>query len=209
MNRLPIARSTEIVVQELGKEVLVYDLNTHKAFNLNETSSIVYRACDGKTTFDELKLRVRFTDEIIFLALDELKKENLLEESQVYNSPFTGMSRREAIRKVGLASMIALPVISSLVAPTAAMAQSAGSCQSSGQTCINNHDFAQSNCCNGLRCDGGRCSNCINSVYQACFSGTEASCLTQCNSVDMKNICCNSGSARVVAFSGGYLCYCP
>lgn len=127
MNNLPLARTAEIVLQELGEEILIYDLKTHKAYNLNETSSIVYRACDGKTAFDELKHKTKFTDDIIFLALDELKKENLLEENQLYSSPFSGMGRREAIRKVGLASMIALPTISALIAPTAAMAQSAGS----------------------------------------------------------------------------------
>ena len=134
MNKLPLARSTDIVVQELGEEILIYDLNTHKAYNLNETSGTVYRACDGRTTFDELKLGTKLPDEIIFLALDELRRENLLEESQTYSSPFGGMSRREAIRRVGLASMIALPVISSLIAPTAAMAQSSGSQSASSQS---------------------------------------------------------------------------
>jgi len=126
MNKLPLARTTDIVVQTLGKEILIYDLNSHKAYNLNETSSIIYQACDGKTTFAELNRKHNFTDEIIFLALDALNKENLLEKSEEYNSLFNGLSRREAIRKVGFASMIALPVIASLVAPTAAMAQSAG-----------------------------------------------------------------------------------
>jgi hypothetical protein len=131
MKKLPLARSTGIVVQELGKEILIYDLNTHKAYNLNETSSTVYQACDGKTTFDELKQKHKFTDDLIFLALDQLKADGLIEDGYFFISPFIGMSRREAIRKVGFASMIALPLISSLVAPTAAMAQSAGS-QSAG-----------------------------------------------------------------------------
>jgi hypothetical protein len=127
MKRLPIARNREIVIQELGKEVLIYDLTVHKAYNLNETSAIVFNACDGKTSFDDLKFRNNFTDDIIFLALDELKKENLLEKGEDYKSPFAGMSRREVIRRVGFASATALPVIISLVAPTAASAQSAGS----------------------------------------------------------------------------------
>jgi hypothetical protein len=126
MKNLPLARSTDIVVQTLGKEILIYDLITNKAFNLNETSSIVYQACNGKTTFAELSKRNNFTDDIIFLAIDELNKENLLENSEDYNSPFNGLSRREVIRKVGFASMVALPVIASLVAPTAAQAGSGG-----------------------------------------------------------------------------------
>ena len=61
----------------------------------------------------------------------KLKKNKIIEDDQSFVSPFAGMSRREAIRKVGLASMIALPVISSLVASTAAMAQSS-SCVATG-----------------------------------------------------------------------------
>lgn len=59
MNKLPKAGTENLVEQNLGAQTLIYDLLTHKAFNLNETSSIVYKACDGKTSFDELKRRLR------------------------------------------------------------------------------------------------------------------------------------------------------
>jgi hypothetical protein len=68
MNRLPVARTRDIVLQELDKEILLYDLVTHKAYSLNETSSAVYQACDGKTTFAKLKFNSNLTDDIIFLA---------------------------------------------------------------------------------------------------------------------------------------------
>jgi hypothetical protein len=183
MNKLPLVRSRDIVIQSLGKEVLIYDLNTHKAYNLNETSSIVYQACDGRTSFSELKAKNNLTDEIIYLALDELKKENLIEESEGYDSPFAGMSRREVIRKVGFASMIALPVISSMVAPTAAMAQSSGA-----PTCTTTTSQAQGTCPGGQRCVGGSCSPCI-AAGQPLPGG--------CNTTTVAR-CCNS-SCRVVS----------
>lgn len=142
MNILPMSRQSNLVVQELEKELLIYDLSLNKAFVLNETSAKVYQACDGKTSLDELKRKHQFTDEIIFLALDELQKTNLIAENSDYVSPFAGMKRREVIRKVGLASLIALPLISSVVAPSALMAASgappaapagaAGACPSPG-----------------------------------------------------------------------------
>lgn len=52
--QFPKARNKNIVVQLLNKETLIYDLIDNKAFCLNETSSIVFNACDGKTSFDEL-----------------------------------------------------------------------------------------------------------------------------------------------------------
>lgn len=124
LSKLPQAKTENIVVQNLEDEVLIYNLVTNKAFCLNETSALVYQACNGKTDFEEIKDTHNLTDEIIFLALDLLKKEKLLEESFV--SPLEGMKRREVIRLIGKTSLIALPVIASLVAPTAI--QAAASC---------------------------------------------------------------------------------
>lgn len=162
MDKLPLSRHKDVVIQELGKEILVYDLLTHKAYHLNETATLVYKSCDGKTAFAELRIKTKFTDEIIFLALDELKKENLLEEDDSYSSPFAGVTRREVIRRVGLTSMIAFPVISSLVAPTASMAQS---------TCVNPGGasagtFVSDN--SGLTLS---CTQCRNGLNSQCCSG--------------------------------------
>lgn len=202
MKLLPLARSENIVVQELGREVLIYDLKTHKAFNLNETSSIVYRACDGFTSFEELRIKHQFTDELIFLALDELKKQNLIAEDQNYESPFAGMTRRQVIRKVGLATMVALPVIASLVAPTAAQAQSGllplfAACSSNGQCASNFCTQGPPRCCvpgtAGIR------------GANVCCDGTPANCNPQC--------CSNTGTISpfpgCAGFGGPFIIACP
>lgn len=156
MNNLPIARSTDIVHQFLDKEVLIYDLKAHKAYNLNETSTIIYHSCNGKTSFEELKNKYQFTDDLIFLALEDLRKADLLEESEILSkSPFAGMSRRDVIKKVALGTMIAMPVISSLIVPTAARASSVctdtGSCicvlpTSSSDTTCSSPDCSEPSC---------------------------------------------------------------
>lgn len=122
MKTLPKARNEEILVQELGKELLVFDLKTSTAYSLNETSMIVFNACAQSVTLDELKSRYLFTDDLIYFALDELNKKDLLADEFV--SPLSGVNRREVIRKVGFTSLAALPVIASLVAPTAAQSSS-------------------------------------------------------------------------------------
>lgn len=131
MNILPKARTKNIVTQHLNDEVMIYDLEIHKAYNLNPTSSIIFNACDGRMRVDDLKKRHNYSDDLIYLALDELKKHNLLAADAVYDSPFAGMSRREVIRKAAL-SAAALPVIAALVAPTAA--QSLSTCTPSGSS---------------------------------------------------------------------------
>lgn len=120
--KLPRARTEDLLEQNLKNETLIYDLTIDKAFNLNETLSVVYRACGENLTFDELKHRSKFTNDFIYLALDELKRENLLAED--YISPFAATNRREVIKKVGLATMFALPLITGLAAPRAISAAS-------------------------------------------------------------------------------------
>lgn len=130
MNNRPISRKSNIVVQDLENEVLIYDLTINKAFCLNQTSDLIYSLCDGKRTVaqisDEISKRLKtlISDDFVYLALDELKKNNLLENSEELANHFAGISRREVVKKVGLASMVALPIISSVVAPSAVMAQS-------------------------------------------------------------------------------------
>ena len=124
----PVARKNDIVVQELKDETLIYDLKTNKAYCLNETSALVWQLCDGRRTAfaisDELSIRLKtlISEEFVWLAFDQLEKNGLL-EGEVENI-FEGLSRREVIRKVGFASVVGLPLVSSIVAPQASMAQS-------------------------------------------------------------------------------------
>ncbi|MEK7725308.1 MAG: PqqD family protein [Acidobacteriota bacterium] len=126
----PLCRKDNIVVQELEGEVLVYDLSDNRAVCLNETSALIWQACDGSKTPAEIsefiskKLNTTANEDLVWLALDQLKKENLIENSDALPNHFAGMSRREAIKKVGLSSLIALPVIMAVTSPAAAAAGS-------------------------------------------------------------------------------------
>lgn len=163
MKNLPVARDRDVVIQRLDNELLIYDIKTQKAYCLNKTTSSVYDACDGETSFDSLKHNTGLTDEIVFFALDELRKEDLLAEGQEYGSPFVGMSRRDVIKKVGMASMIALPVIASLVAPTAAMA---ASLLPQGAACTTSLSCASNFCTDSVCCESS-CSGVCESCNQA------------------------------------------
>jgi hypothetical protein len=157
-NNNPKSRKTELVVQELKDEVLIYDLNINKAYCLNPTSAAIWNLCDGNNTVSEItgqlskKLKQPVTDDLVWLALDQFKQDNLLADNAEVQIKFDGLSRREVIRKIGLASMIALPVISSLIAPHAADAASClgtgsqiGLCVGQGFNCAT----VQSQCCSG------------------------------------------------------------
>ncbi len=129
-SQYPQSRKVDIVVVELDGEVLVYDQKTNKAFNLNKTSALVWELSDGTHSLSEIsrllgeKLNADVDDGLVWLALEQLRQENLIENEVALPESLIGLSRRQAIRKVGLAAVITLPFISSLVAPTPMQAQS-------------------------------------------------------------------------------------
>ena len=130
----PQARQRSVVIQEVADEVLVYDLNRHEAHCLNQRAAQIWAYCDGETSVAEIARLMRHSDQtpmdeaLIRLALDQLSQANLLEEhaGRPMNSP--RLTRRAAIRKFGLGVAIALPLVTSVVAPTAVMAASPGVC---------------------------------------------------------------------------------
>lgn len=133
----PVARHEGLVVQEMPEEVLVYDLNTNKAHCLNKSAAAVWKNCDGTNSISDIaailknEFKTPVTEDFVWLAIDQLSKDELLE--QKLNAPANGLTRREAMRRVALASLVALPVVASLTAPSAA--QAASVCQNAGAAC--------------------------------------------------------------------------
>jgi hypothetical protein len=167
MNNLqqrPIARNEGLVIQEMPDEVLVFDMETNKAHCLNETAAFVWKACDGNNSVADItklfgnKSGNPVDENLVWLAIDQLNENNLLAEEIKTN--FNGQSRREVIKKIGLAAVIALPIVSSLVAPTAAFAVActAGSlnCSSPAGTCDDCTPCGPNG--NFNRCCGGACT---------------------------------------------------
>lgn len=179
--RTPKARTGGLVVKKLADELLVYDLRTHKAHCLNPASALVWSRCDGRRTVSEIAALLSdeeeglFTEEVIWLALNQLERFSLLEEKLDASPASTLLSRRELAKKMGLASVAALPFILSILAPEAA---AAATCFPLGSGCNTNVQ-----CCSGL-CIGGTCvcmgkdSPCT--VDANCCSGRCGSALNKC-----------------------------
>ena len=150
---VPRAREDRLVVRELPDEVLVYDLDRHKAHCLNRTAALVWRHCDGQTTVAEMARLLQkewnapVDEAVVRLALDRLGRAHLLRERV---SPPPGparLSRREVMRRLALVGglSVLLPVVMSIVAPTAVQAASK---------------------CTQLQCETGKptstCGGCLN-----------------------------------------------
>ena len=151
---LPKARTQELVCQRLDDEVLIYDLKRHKAHCLNRTAYLIFQTCDGKKTVSDItqeltrELEESVSEEIVWVALHRLGKARLLEQSAIATTG-TNLARREVLRKLGLATAIALPIVTSIVAPESVQAQS---CLTANQDCSTMAGSIP--CCSGLACTG-------------------------------------------------------
>lgn len=150
---MPCARRAGLVVQHVKDETLVFDLNTHKAFCLNRSAALVWQYCDGRKSVEEILLAIKNSVEcdlnaaLVEFALMQLETENLLESKDVFQPIEPGISRRQTIRRIGLASAAALPIVASIVAPPATSAQS---CRADDVACT-----ANVQCCSGCCKDVG------------------------------------------------------
>jgi hypothetical protein len=180
---IPVSRKHDIVVQEIETEVLIYDLAKNKAFCLNQTSAMVWNACDGTKSVTEIsqtlsrQLKTHISEDIVWLALNQLKKDDLLAESNNFVTPFDGMNRREIVKRIGFASMVAIPLISSVIAPTALNAQSGAvvACGCNG----NNNAFSNDG---GCACNSNNdcCSNVCGAGGTICSAGPPAGQAASC-----------------------------
>jgi hypothetical protein len=141
----PRAR-VDCLSREFGDELLVYDQQRNVGHCLNPTAAAAWKLCDGEKSTSEVaklltqQLSAPVDESVVQLAVEELSKARLLVGTE---RPIRRTSRRNAIRTLGIAGAIALPLVTSLVAPTPARA---ASCLANGMPCVSN-----AQCCTG-RC---------------------------------------------------------
>lgn len=143
----PRARSAELVVEEVGDELLVYDVERGVAHCLRSQAATVWRHCDGSRSLEELSTLLDLEPDVVEQALAELAACHLIDTPD----PTAGYSRREAARKIVTSTMavaVGAPLILSVTPSTA----SAACDRTLGQSCNANHT-----CCTPHRCVGGIC----------------------------------------------------
>jgi hypothetical protein len=140
----PRARADELIVRELPDEVLVYDLARDKAHCLNKTAAHVWRHCDGRTSVSELARLLSSNadapvdEQVVWLALKQLSRDHLLIADATPPPHLSGLNRRQMMRVLGRAAVVALPLVTTIIAPTPAQASYAlpsGACCDQGEQC--------------------------------------------------------------------------
>jgi len=159
----PKRRKQGVAVQTLADEVLVYDLERHRAHCLNQAAAVVWRHCDGKTSVPQMaRILQRELDapadrELVRYAIDRLARAHLLEGPPA-SARYTRRDFMGRLKKLGLAASVMLPVVSSIVAPAPAHALSCvqeGQCGAAGN-CTPCYVGALNQCA-AKRCCNGKC----------------------------------------------------
>jgi len=156
MEKMPQARRSGLIIQEVDSEILIYDQDTNKAHCLNQTAAKVWKYCDGETTLaDACKalssdLESPVEEKLVWYAVDQFSKDNLLEK-EIEPPAFiiAGMNRRQMVRTLGLAAVVAVPLVTSIVAPTPVQA---ATCLPTGAACT-----SSAQCCSGV-CNANVCA---------------------------------------------------
>jgi hypothetical protein len=182
----PKAKLENLVVQDFSDEILIYNLENNKAYSLNKTLTLVWQNCDGKKDVQQIarelekKLNQSVPIELIWLALDSLQKQDLIKTEEIELPALNANNRRQMLKKIALATLVSLPVMSILTAPLATHA--ASGIPAVCQTCSKKKDS-----CNNL------CLNVIGTCYDNSGCG---------NGQPISNITCQQCKIGVV-FTGG------
>jgi len=148
---LPKARANGLLVRELEDELLVYDLNRHKAHCLNTTAAKIWNQCDGEKTVTQIAASLsnesgtQVDESVVWLGLKSLERNYLLTEQITRTLGAKAVTRRDVLRRLGVGAAVALPLVTSVFAPRAT---EAATCKTVGQLCA-----ANAECCSGT-CTG-------------------------------------------------------
>jgi hypothetical protein len=145
----PRARKDGLLEETVGKELLLYDRDSHMAHCLSPIAACVWRHCDGERGVTELAGLAGASEGLVADALRELREKDLLaDEPTLMQSTIPGISRREAIGRVARygAAAASASMIVSATAATPAMASSG----ESEEVCV----AGSGGCCS---CSNGDC----------------------------------------------------
>jgi hypothetical protein len=196
MNSLPRLKSG-LLRHDLDQQVLVYDSHDDSVHLLDPTTGYVFDLLqEGSwgpdTITGELGRRLDVTpnEGLLFLAINELQKANLLESDSVESSSLLpDVTRRDLVRKLALtgAAALLIPAVATLTARSAYAATNvanSGLCASSAE-CVSGFCYGPTGRCapagcatSGATCanDAACCSNYQPGSPNVCSNGSNKVC---------------------------------
>ncbi|MCA1645963.1 MAG: PqqD family protein [Chloroflexi bacterium] len=185
---VPAARSGGLLIEHVEDETVVYDLKTKEAHCLKAIAAYVFRNADGHASIADIAARAEndlgasVSEHDVADAISQLEQIGLVVTPLIVRNgndlaveDDDGLSRRQMMRRIGIAGAVtvgASPLITSIVAPTAAMALSGLPTGCTG--CGKNHDCLSGHCCQtvaGKSCNQSCCVGANNSCHITASNG--------------------------------------
>jgi hypothetical protein len=171
-------RTRRVLVEELGDEVVLYDLDDDRAHLLSPNVARVWHAADGTRTVRHLRSAVvaetpAQSEFIVWDALEQLAAASMIQGSLIMPGRPGGMTRRTILKRLALTA-VAIPVITTIVSPTPAAALTCGqTCQLNGASptpCLGEGNTGAGNCRCSKLSGSGTCLTCrpVGSVVAEC-----------------------------------------
>jgi hypothetical protein len=114
----------QLVVEELGTELMIYDQKRNRAFCLNQKAAFVWQHCDGQSTAASIAAQMEQSlgepvdVKVVEFALQSLEQDGLLEPSSLLPFVQSGITRRDLIQKIGARAAVTLPLVTALLVAT-------------------------------------------------------------------------------------------
>jgi hypothetical protein len=166
----PTARLLDLLVEELDGEAVIYDQRSNLVHHLDERARRIWGASDGHRTTREMAAAVGCDQALVEATLIELHNADLLMER-----PRPRLHNRRQLLTAG-AALAATPTITSVTAPTPAMAQSPMT-----ELCSGRWECIEAGGCDCIR-HGERAPTCEGPVTGGCSPKTYGEiCTVVCN----------------------------
>ncbi len=154
----PAARSEQLIVEKVGDETVIYDLDSKEAHCLKALAAVVFDCADGASNASDIaelasyRLARPVTEAEVLESLAQLDDSSLL--VQPSPSEQNGVSRRQALRTFAAAG--AGTILVTTVSAPAALAWSTGStCKALTPSCTPDCSDKDGSCSGCLPCDEG------------------------------------------------------
>lgn len=136
---IPIAKIENLLIEEVGNELIVYDQQNHSSYCLNPIASTVWHHCNGNNTINDIakllekELNLSANPDVdirglVYLTVEELEGYNLIKDYVKQPIDASAIPRRKVVKKGVLLGAFAVgsmfPLVRSIVAPEATMALS-------------------------------------------------------------------------------------
>jgi hypothetical protein len=191
----PVARAEGLLIESVGDETVIYDVDTKEAHCLKSLAAAVFMYADGSRTASDIaelaayRMGTPVTEAEVVDAVAQLDSCALLDQGPlvVHN----GMSRRDALKRFGVVAGVAtvtplIATVSASAAPGDSKIPTGGCCGNTknGDTCTGGNPLCQSgHCCQNLDATAKQCNPC------KCVGDKNDCSVDQCNNIVSLNTC--------------------